>query len=74
MEDVHPHVLRQTFATRLLWEARADLVTVAELLGHESLNITARYTRPCEKDLEAVVERLRYVEGVLRVLLGRVWG
>lgn len=58
LEDVHPHVLRHTFATRLLREARADLVTVAELLGHESLNTTARYTRPSEKDLEAAVERL----------------
>lgn len=58
LEDVHPHVLRHTFATRLLREAGADLVTVAELLGHESLNTTARYTRPSEKDLEAAVERL----------------
>jgi integrase/recombinase XerC len=56
--EAHPHVLRHTFATRLLREAGADLVTVAELLGHESLNTTARYTRPSEADLEAAVERL----------------
>jgi len=58
LEDVHPHVLRHTFATRLLREAGADLVVVAELLGHESFNTTARYTRPSEKDLEGAVERL----------------
>ncbi len=56
--EAHPHVLRHTFATRLLREAGADLVTVAEILGHESLNTTARYTRPSEADLEAAVERL----------------
>ncbi|MFZ8844090.1 tyrosine-type recombinase/integrase, partial [Thermoflexus sp.] len=56
--EAHPHVLRHTFATRLLREAGADLVAVAEILGHESLNTTARYTRPSESELEAVVERL----------------
>jgi integrase/recombinase XerC len=56
--EAHPHTLRHTFATRLLREAGADLVTVAEILGHESLNTTARYTRPSERDLEAAVERL----------------
>lgn len=58
LDGVHPHMLRHTFATRLLREAGADLVTVAELLGHESLNTTARYTRPTERDMEAAVERL----------------
>jgi integrase/recombinase XerC len=58
LEGAHPHTLRHTFATRLLREAGADLVTVAELMGHESLNTTARYTRPSEADLEAAVERL----------------
>lgn len=58
LEDVHPHALRHTFATRLLREAGADLPTVAELLGHESIDTTARYTRPSEKDLQAAVDRL----------------
>ncbi|WP_322797983.1 tyrosine-type recombinase/integrase [Thermoflexus sp.] len=57
---VHPHMLRHTFATRLLREAGVDLVTVSELLGHESLNTTARYTRPAPEDLEAAVERLAF--------------
>ncbi len=40
---VTPHVLRHTFATRLLREARVDLVTVAALMGHENVSTTAIY-------------------------------
>lgn len=56
--DVTPHVLRHTFATRLLREVKADLVTVAALLGHESVATTALYTQPREADLVKAVEGL----------------
>lgn len=53
--EVTPHVLRHTFATRLL-RAGVDIVVVAHLLGHARLDTTARYTRPAWQDLVKAVE------------------
>lgn len=54
-DKVSPHILRHTFATRLLQEGK-DLVTIAALLGHARLDTTARYTRPSYSDMEDAVE------------------
>jgi integrase/recombinase XerD len=47
-KPVRPHVLRHSFATHLLDEG-IDIHVVRELLGHESLRTTARYTRVTHK-------------------------
>ncbi|MGW0194789.1 tyrosine-type recombinase/integrase [Nonomuraea sp. NPDC003201] len=45
------HVLRHTLATTLV-RGKADLVLVAEILGHARLETTRRYSLPSDKDKE----------------------
>jgi integrase/recombinase XerC len=49
------HVLRHTFVTRLV-RSGVDVVTVAELAGHRTLETTRRYSLPSEADRQAAVE------------------
>ena len=51
-----PHVLRHTFATRLL--KTADIRTVQAALGHRWLNSTQVYTHTNLEDLAAAMSRL----------------
>jgi integrase/recombinase XerC len=57
LENLTPHMLRHTFARNLV-NAGVPLVEVKVLLGHDSLETTARYTIPDFDDLTAAVDTI----------------
>lgn len=59
-----PHVLRHTYATRLL-RAGVDLPTVQALLGHANLSTTSVYLHASPDQLQAAVRQLATLPGAL---------
>lgn len=54
--DVHPHTLRHAFGTHMLEEG-ADLRAIQEMLGHERLSTTQRYTQLSMKHVMQVYDQ-----------------
>jgi integrase/recombinase XerC len=57
---LHPHLFRHSMAKQFLADNGNDLVSLAQILGHESLNTTSRYSQRNEGQLAEASERLTF--------------
>lgn len=53
---IHPHILRHTFASRLMRITNSR--TVQQLLGHKQLSSTQIYTHPNADDLKTAIHKM----------------
>ncbi|GAJ04418.1 unnamed protein product [marine sediment metagenome] len=54
--NIHPHLLRHTFATRLM--RNTSMAVVQQLLGHTNLSSTQIYTHPNGEDRKKAIDSL----------------
>jgi len=58
-KEIHPHMLRHTFATNLM--RTCNIRIVQELLGHKSLTSTQVYTHPNSLDLKKAIDSIESI-------------
>ena len=57
---LHPHLLRHTFSHQFLADNGNDLVALAQILGHENLNVTALYSLRTANQLAETTDKVNY--------------
>jgi site-specific recombinase XerD len=57
-KDIHPYMLRHTFATDL-YHATKNIRLVQKALGHASLSTAMIYTHIVDEELEDALKKLR---------------
>ena len=57
---LHPHLFRHTFSKKFLKDNGNDLVSLAQILGHENIQTTARYSQRDQGQLNVSAEKVSY--------------
>jgi len=59
-ERVFPHLFRHTFSKKFLEDNGNDIVSLAQILGHENIQTTARYSQRDQQQLNNAAENVNY--------------
>lgn len=57
---LHPHLFRHTFSKKFLEDNGNDIVSLAQILGHENIQTTARYSQRDQQQLNDASENVNY--------------
>lgn len=59
-EKIHAHAFRHYFARKFIEQHPGDILTLADILGHSSLNTTRIYNKSTTADKRKMIENMRF--------------